>query len=469
VTTTQTVHEISLSVAEQVLADYLAALGARSSAAQTMHRRTIRDFLTFCGEARQHSPDRLLLDRDLLLRWLIRAATGKVAAYARQRLEIIGRYSRALVRAGLLQSDLMADLRTTYGVSSCGQLTQALQSTDSEAALAALQAAKAVPAPGPLAAAIQFYLELQRALAKKYKGPEQTLLDLDRFLQAQGITSPEAVTPGLIEEWIRRKSCVTIVRIQKARCASRFFDHLCSLQRVAKNPVPASLLATSRQPNTCVKPFLFTKEQLATILGEARRLPDTNKFQCRAETCSTMLVLLFALGLRHGEVCRLRLRDLDLAQQALFIDQTKFHKSRYVPFGPKVGQCLQRFHEVRTTTLALAHEDDPLFVTRSRVALSSATLLGTFRDILGRLGITSPEGQRPPRLHDLRHSCAVSCLLRWYRQGVDVQSRLPVLSTFLGHVDIHSTQVYLTVTADLLREANDRFHRQFGSQFDEER
>jgi site-specific recombinase XerD len=404
VTTTQTTHEISLPAAEQVLADYLAALGARSSDAQNMHRRTIRDFLTYCGDARQHPPDRLLLDGQLLLRWLIRAAAGKAAAYARQHLQIIGRYSRALVRAGLLRTDLMADLKATYGVRSCGLLTQALQDSDPEAALAALQAAKTVPAPGPLTGAIHSYLELQRSLGKKYKDSEHTLLDLDRFLQAQGITSPQVITPASIEEWIRRKTCIPAVRLQRARYASRFFDHLCTLQRVVKNPVPASLLATSRQPSTCIKPFIFTQEQLAAILGEARRLPDTNKFQCRAETCSTMLVVLFALGLRHGEVCRLRLRDLALAQQTLFIDQTKFHKSRYVPFGPKVGQCLRRFHEVRTTTLAPANEDDPLFVTRSRVTLGRGTLLRTFRDILGRLGITSPEGQRVPRLHDLRHS-----------------------------------------------------------------
>jgi integrase/recombinase XerD len=169
-----------------------------------------------------------------------------------------------------------------------------------------------------------------------------------------------------------------------------------------------------------------------------------------------------------GEVCRLRLRDLDLARQTLFIDQTKFHKSRYVPFGPKVGRCLQHFLDLRHTTTAPAGQDDPLFVTLSRLPLVSSTLRRAFGAILRCLGITKAAGQRAPRLHDLRHTFAVHRLLRWYREGVDVQSRLPLLSTFLGHVEIHSTQVYLNVTIDLLREANDRFHRHFGSLFDEE-
>jgi integrase/recombinase XerD len=95
-------------------------------------------------------------------------------------------------------------------------------------------------------------------------------------------------------------------------------------------------------------------------------------------------------------------------------------------------------------------------------------LLNAFRDILGTLGISGNEGQRAPRLHDLRHAFAVRCLLRWYRDGEDVQGRLPALATFLGHVDPEATQVYLSITAELLREANVRFHRHFGSSFDKE-
>jgi hypothetical protein len=169
VTTTRTVFDISLPAAEQVLADYVAALGSRSSGAQNLNRCTIRDFLAYCRDACPQPAERLLLDRPLLLCWLIRDAAGKVVAYARQRLEILSRYSRALVRAGLLQTDLMAELKTSYGLRSWGQLTRALQCGNPEVALAALQAASVSPASGPLAAAIHSYLEFQRSLAKKYK------------------------------------------------------------------------------------------------------------------------------------------------------------------------------------------------------------------------------------------------------------------------------------------------------------
>jgi integrase len=81
----------------------------------------------------------------------------------------------------------------------------------------------------------------------------------------------------------------------------------------------------------------------------------------------------------------------------------------------------------------------------------------TFHHLMPRLPIETPPGCSPPRLHDLRHSFAVGTLMRWYRSGADPQAHLLALTTFLGHVDVNSTAVYLTMTATLLQEANRRF------------
>jgi integrase len=174
------------------------------------------------------------------------------------------------------------------------------------------------------------------------------------------------------------------------------------------------------------------------------------------------------LGLRHGEVRRLCISDVDFTRAVLSIRQTKFHKNRYVPFGPKVGECLRQFLDARRTVLQPLQDDDPLFVTLWRVPIRKRFLLAAFHGILRDLDIPGPQSQQRPRLHDLRHSCAVGRLLRWYREGVDVQARLPLLSTFLGHVDPNYTAVYLTATAELLRAANERFYRHASSLFNEE-
>jgi integrase len=81
----------------------------------------------------------------------------------------------------------------------------------------------------------------------------------------------------------------------------------------------------------------------------------------------------------------------------------------------------------------------------------------TFHQLVLALGFTAPPGVSPPVLHSLRHSFAAGCLLRFYRQGLDPAARLARLSTFMGHVDPVSTQVYLTITPALMEEANRRY------------
>jgi integrase/recombinase XerD len=439
------------------------ALAGRSYEAQCLHRGTIQRFLAYCREVREQPADRLLLDRQQLQRWLMRACAGVTAAYARQRLCVLAHYSRALTRAGLLETDLMGELKVHYGQNGWAKLTLAFRSDDPDAALTALRVAATPPSPGPLAATIYPYAELRRSLGLKGDATRNTLLDLDRFAQAHGIRSPEGVTYAIIEQWIKPMDVIPAVRIRKVRCVQRFLDHLRTFRVVVTNPMPASLLATCKQRGTCIKPFIFTTEQVVAILGAAEQLPDSTRFPHRAQTCGTMLALLCALGLRHGEVRCLRLRDVDLARRMLFIEETKFHKSRYVPFGPKIGQRLERFLAFRRTILIPVVEDDRLFLSPSRVPLAYESLYKAFDEILHGLGIVGGAGQRAPRVHDLRHTFAVHRLLRWYRDGVDVQSRLLLLSVFMGHVNIQSTQVYLTVTGDLLREANERFHRYVAS------
>jgi integrase len=188
----------------------------------------------------------------------------------------------------------------------------------------------------------------------------------------------------------------------------------------------------------------------------------------RAESCSIIFALLYSLGLRMGEACRLRVGDLSLSEATLFIDQTKFYKSRYVPFGPQLGNRLRRFLDLRRGRQPSLGKDDALFVALGPRHVNQSGMNNTFRAIVDRLGIQGGPGHKAPRPHDLRHSFAVHRLLRWYREGADVQSKLPLLSTFMGHIDPTSTQVYLTITAALLQEANARFHRSFGYHFDQE-
>jgi integrase len=247
-----------------------------------------------------------------------------------------------------------------------------------------------------------------------------------------------------------------------------FFNHLLDLNVLTGNPITPVLYALGRLPKSTFKPFIYTKEQVASILAAARQLPGNSQFPLRAETCSIIFALLYSLGLRMGEACRLRFGDLSLVDATVFIDQTKFYKSRYVAFGPLLGNHLREFMDLRRRRQPSLGKDDPLFVALGPGHVDQSGMNNTFRAIVDRLGIQIGAGHKPPRPHDMRHSFAVHRLLRWYREGADVQSKLPILSTFMGHIDPTSTQVYLTITAALLQEANARFHRSFGHIFDQE-
>ena len=156
-----------------------------------------------------------------------------------------------------------------------------------------------------------------------------------------------------------------------------------------------------------------------------------------------------------GEALRLRLADVDLNENIMTIRGTKFYKSRLVPLGKDVVRLLREY--LATPGRGNQH-DQPLFQSRQHQPLRHSLVNTAFQRLRKLAEVRRSEASsRQPRLHDLRHTFAVHRLTEWYKSGTDVQTLLPALSTYLGHVDLHSTQWYLTMTPELLTEANHRF------------
>jgi site-specific recombinase XerD len=149
---------------------------------------------------------------------------------------------------------------------------------------------------------------------------------------------------------------------------------------------------------------------------------------------------------------------VDLKRQLLEIRQTKFSKDRLIPFGPNVGHRVAEYLGRRNARFEGLLPEDPLFSFNAGRAIHPCTISQTFHHLVTDR-FEPPPGVAPPRSHCLRHSFAVGTLLRWYRSGIDPNTRLIHLATFLGHVDPASTAWYLTITAELLDEANTRFEQ----------
>jgi integrase len=181
----------------------------------------------------------------------------------------------------------------------------------------------------------------------------------------------------------------------------------------------------------------------------------------RAATWRTLIGLLAVTGMRQGEACRLLRDDADLETGTLVIRDSKFGKSRLVFLHPTAVVALRAYERARDR--AFPEPEAATFLVNSRGRpLNGHNLPHTFAPLAAAAGIRVPPGQRAPRLHDLRHVFTVATLLDWYRDGRDVQARLPLLSTWLGHVDPKSTYWYLQAVPGLLALAAGRLEQADG-------
>lgn len=303
---------------------------------------------------------------------------------------------------------------------------------------------------GPIAADMRAFIEAKRALGRRYTTEEKQLRLLDAFLVGRDVAAAADVTPLLVDTFMasrprcRPRSYNALVGVVRG-----FFDWLVRQGRIASSPVRVR----PRRETARRIPFLFGPDDVRRLLDVVEQMPDRSRAPLRAATYRAIFAILYALGLRVGEVSRLRFADVDLVRRLLLIRDTKFGKSRLVPFGPRVECMLRDYLALR----GKRSPDSAIFSFTSRGAIHPGTISQTFHQLVPRLGLTIPPGVAPPRVHDLRHAFAVGTLLRWYRDGVDPATRLFHLSTFLGHVNPSSTAVYLTITSELLVAANRRF------------
>jgi site-specific recombinase XerD len=307
-----------------------------------------------------------------------------------------------------------------------------------------------------LADSIAKFIVHKRALGRKYSTEEKVFLHFDQFLLQRHIKVITEITPQIIDDFLA---------MHQGR-GYRSYNHLFgTIRRLFAWLVLQGILPTSpvhgkfRRPIARKIPYIFDQKAAIRLLKCAAKLHDNPRAKMRGATYRTIFALLYGLGLRVGEVSRLCCGDIDFEQRLLVIRQTKFSKSRLVPFGPRIGKMLGDYLTMRRYKDATLCSNSPVFSFTKRGHISPYTITQTFHSLLPRLGLKIPFGVSTPRLHCLRHSFAVGTLLRWYRSGIDPQSRLLCLSTFMGHVSPESTAVYLTISNELLQEANNRFEK----------
>jgi integrase len=300
--------------------------------------------------------------------------------------------------------------------------------------------------------AIQDYLVLRRSLGFKLKKHSRFLKEFALFLEQAGASR---ITSRLALQWATEPQYIQqaewAARLSVVRGFARYWSATDPLTEIPPNGLLPYRPARA-------KPHLYSDEQILRLLEAAKSMPATHSLQPWTYYC--LLGLLAVTGLRISEALNLRSIDVDWTEGILTIRGAKFGKSRLIPLHASSLHVLSDY-SARRDRLFADRKAPFFFCSRYGGRLDEGQVRRVFYMISRQIGIRGASASRGPRLHDFRHRFAVQTLLRWHRTGEDVQRRLPILSTYLGHGHVTDTYWYVTGTPELMAAVGHRLDQRW--------
>lgn len=303
--------------------------------------------------------------------------------------------------------------------------------------------------------ALADYLALRRSLGFKLHDAEGVL---SRFVSFMEEHQAAHITARLALEWLQQARTVRSAERARQLCFVRRFARYRSAVDPATE-VPAQDLYPYR--STRARPYLYSELEVQRLLDAALQLPTAwPSTPLRPRVFYCLFGLLSVTGLRFSEALDLKLDDVDLEQGVLTIRAAKFGRSRLVPLHPSTCEVLAEYLRRRKVYLG-THRSDYVFISNRGTRLDGGRVRRAFYALSRQTGLRAPGARNGPRLHDLRHRFAVRVLTRWYESGEDPTRRLPVLSTYLGHLYVAGTYWYLSNSPELMAQAMARLERRW--------
>jgi integrase/recombinase XerD len=299
----------------------------------------------------------------------------------------------------------------------------------------------------PWREAVEDYVLMRRSLGFKLLDVKVGLTHFASFLEQRGA---EHITISLAMEWAQQEKTARPAEWAKRLTFIRGFARHWSAHDPQTEVPPGGLLP--HRPGRA-HPYLYSDAEVRQLLQAARQLPSERGL--RGPTFHCLLGLLVVAGLRISEARNLRTDDVDLNEGILTIRGAKFGKSRLVPIHPSTRTVLSDYASQRDHFLG--RRPETFFVSGRGTRLDGGEIRRTFYALSRQIGLRGASDSHGPRLHDFRHRFAVETLVQWYRSGQDIERRLPILSTYLGHVHVADTYWYLTACPELMGLAVKRF------------
>jgi integrase/recombinase XerD len=391
------------------------------------------------------------LTKELVQRWLNDRILQLPLRVVCQHARLVDRFLEWMRSCGAVPNNPFAELRQQYGQRTA-PIVRALLSDDPAAALLRLR-----PPPrygsslGPL---MREHVERMRSLGYRYERNENALLRFDLFLQTR-VDLSDAPLRALLDAWRgsnpspRHRLEVSLVGRSLSKAMHRLDP------TVAILPVDSDAARQIKQLQR--RPYIYSEAQILQLL-EVTRTFEFSAAPLRALSLYTMILLTYCAGLRISELVRLTLADIDLENDTLEIRCTKFFKSRRLPLAAGAIAAVRDYLAARQQAGAPIDPESGLFwkdISGGSYSYGGARNL--LVEALRRAGLKPTRGKVGPRIHDLRHAMVCNRMLTWYRDGINPQSRLPHLAAYLGHQDINSTLVYITITQEQMQHASERF------------
>ena len=299
---------------------------------------------------------------------------------------------------------------------------------------------------------VESYIKYKHSLGMRFRSQAAVL---HAYCRAMGNVEVAEVKPESVHAFIAGDGPVTARWIENHRVLKGFYRHAIARGLATVAPLPMEIPRLPLQST----PYIYTVDELKRLVA-ATDILRTPQSPLLASTMRTLLLLLYGTGMRIGEALSLTLHDVDLENCVLTVRDAKFFKMRLVPIGPRLTVALSDYLSQRCRLPLPAGNSSAFLATRTGIGMDYKRVNKLFCRLRRCAEIRRESAARyQPRIHDIRHSAAVHRVIAWYRSGADVQRLLPQLATYLGHIDIASTQRYLTMTTELLNEASLRFER----------
>jgi integrase len=295
---------------------------------------------------------------------------------------------------------------------------------------------------------VNAYLSYRRKAGFALRIAGRQLLSFAQFADRSSYQGP--LTVDLTSRWALANSTGQALTAARRIEVLRPFAQYCRILDPKTEIPPRRLFGPGHRRLT---PHIYTEQEIVQLVAAAIRLHPAKSM--RSITCATIFGLISATGLRISEATALRRQDVDLPNGLLHIRHGKFGKSRLVPLHPSAIDALERYGERRDKDLC-SSETDYFFVYDHGRPAHTRNVQYAFKLLCRQLRWRARGGHRTPRIHDLRHSFVCRRLRRWYEDGVDVDSNLLSLSTYIGHAKVTDTYWYITATPELMAIAAKR-------------